>query len=104
MDFDKVLGDFVMANPTNNNGIKEIKEMFNPITLKQLDILYQLLYYANKWECEDITFFVENYKKDMAHKGISNGLFGTNVNRMLKTYSLEEYFKGINASAVKKMD
>lgn len=98
------MGDFINAPTTANNNIKDIKEMFNPVSLKQLDVLYLLMYYANKWECEDILYFVETYKKDMQTKGIKQGLFGANVNRMLKTYSLEDYFKGINASSVKKME
>lgn len=102
VNFEEVFDDFCNTNTGNVNYIKDIKGLFNNLTSQQLQLLHQLQYYGNKWDCKDLLSFCEQYKADCQARGIKQGLFGSNLRTCIKAYSLEEYMKGINGTSVNK--
>lgn len=104
IDFEKTFDDFCNTNTEGTNYIKEIKSIFNKIDNTQLQLIHQLRYYGQKWECTDLLFFADKYLEDISIKGIDQGLFGTNLRACIKAYSLEEFLGKINSSSVKKVE
>lgn len=104
IDFEKTFDDFCNTNTEGTNYIRDIKTMFNKLTNEQLQLIHQIRYYGQKWGCEDLLSFADNYLLDMQIKGIEQGIFGTNLRACIKAYSLEEFLGKINSSSVKKVE
>ena len=104
MDFEKAFDDFCNTNSGQTNYIKDLNEMFSTINNKQLEIIHQLRFYANKWELDELKAFCDTYLADLKNKGIKQGLFGTNIKQALRSYSLDELWGRINSSNINKVE
>lgn len=93
VDFDEVFSSFM--NTSNSSAIKDIYSMLPTLTPERIMILNSLTLIAEKYQCNELKVFVDDYvKKCNANKplGFVNSF---SIKNFLKAYTTDEMLRGI---------
>ena len=93
LDFDKEFESFVAGD--TGSAIKEIHRIIPSMTQEQMQIYSSLVYYADKWQLEDLKQFLTAYNS-MTTKNKNLGMLSSfNMKNLLKAYTQDELIRGI---------
>lgn len=97
IDFDKEFNMFV-GNSSDSSVVSAIYNVIPTLSLAQQQIVLGLMYYAEKYDVEELRIFVKNYLKLVSENKNLNFLRSMNFRALLKAWSLEEQIKGIRVN------
>lgn len=98
IDFDKEFSLFV-GNSSDSSVVSTIYNVIPTLSLTQQQVVLALMYYAEKYDVEELRVFVKNYLKLVSENKNLNFLRSMNFRALLKAWSLEEQIKGIRVNS-----
>lgn len=97
LDFDRDFESFVTGD--TGSAIKDIHKIIPSMSQEQMQIYNTLVYYAKKWELEDLTEYLNAYK-EMTSKNKNLGMLSSfNMKNLLKAYTQDELIRGIKVNS-----
>lgn len=103
IDFDKEFSMFV-GGSGDSSVVNAIYNVIPTLSLTQQQIVLALMYYAEKYDVEELRIFVKNYLKLVSDNKNLNFLRSMNFKALLKAWSLEEQVKGIRVTSSQVQD
>lgn len=101
IDFEKEFSEFVMSS--DSSPIREIYQIIPYLSSKQMQVINGLMYYAEKWQLEDLKEFIGSYMESQRKNKNLGFLSSMNMKNLLKAYTNEEMIRGIKVTASKEV-
>lgn len=103
VDFDKEFSLFV-GSSGDSSVVSAIYNVIPSLSLNQQQIVLALMYYAEKYDVEELRIFIKSYFKLVSENKDLNFLRSMNFKALLKAWSLEEQVKGIRVTSSQVQD